>query len=69
MANRVKAHNTSKGGAKYTKSRQPVRLVWFNQMSSKSQAFKEEWKIKKMKKVDKEALVDSFNVDNHAIDD
>ena len=68
LSRRVKAHNSSKAGAKYTRSRRPVTLVWFKKMDNKSDALKEEHRIKKMKKLAKEALVDNFSVDNHSID-
>ena len=61
---RICAHNTSTRGAKYTRSRRPVTLVWAKKMPNKSKAFQEECRIKKMKKIDKEKLVDNFNVNN-----
>ena len=45
-----------------------MTLVWFKKMDNKSDALKEEHRIKKMKKLAKEALVDNFSVDNHSID-
>lgn len=42
---RVAAHNEGKG-AKYTKSRRPVRLVWHQGFPTKQEAMHWEWMIK-----------------------
>lgn len=44
---RLEAHNAGTG-AKYTKSRRPVELVCASQGLSKSQAFKLEYRIKRL---------------------
>jgi putative endonuclease len=53
---RIREHNTSKRGAKYTRSRRPVCLIGSISASSRSEAQKLESKIKKMKRVDKLAF-------------
>jgi putative endonuclease len=53
---RVQEHNEGIG-SRYTRSRRPVRLVWSIVAGSKSQAYKEELRIKRMKKDAKEAMV------------
>ena len=53
---RVKAHNDGKG-AKYTKSRRPVDLVYVEEYSSKSDALKRECAIKQMPRVQKLAMI------------
>ena len=53
---RESVHNTGKG-AKYTKTRLPVRLVYFEQYEEKSQALKREYAIKQLTKQQKEALI------------
>lgn len=53
---RVKAHNDGKG-AKYTKSRRPVELVYTEECSSKSDALKRECAIKRMPRVQKLAMI------------
>lgn len=53
---RESAHNTGKG-AKYTKSRLPVRLVYWEQCSDKSQALRRECAIKRLTKAQKEAMI------------
>ena len=49
---RVIAHNKSKG-AKYTKTRTPVELIWKSTSMSKSNALKLEYKIKQMPREEK----------------
>jgi putative endonuclease len=58
LNSRVEAHNSGIG-ARYTRSRLPVQLVWFAQTQSKSEAFKEEFRIKRLHKHEKEFLVAS----------
>lgn len=57
LKERVSKHNTSKQGAKYTKGRRPVKLVYFERFDSKSEAMIREAKIKKMSKEQKKNLV------------
>ena len=45
LENRVKAHNEGKG-AKYTKSRLPVKLVYSETFDDKKEAMSREWYIK-----------------------
>lgn len=58
---RLKTHNRGKG-AKYTRSRLPVSLVYCKRVDSKSLALKLEARIKKLTKKEKEALVKAFNL-------
>ena len=58
---RLKTHNKGKG-AKYTRSRLPVSLVYYKRVDSKSLALKLEARIKKLTKKEKEALVKAFNL-------
>lgn len=46
LARRIREHNTSKLGAKYTKSRRPVKLVYSKKFRNRSLASKEEIRIK-----------------------
>ncbi len=52
---RIAAHNAGKG-AKYTKIRLPVKLVYSEALSSKSAALKREAEIKKLSRLEKLAL-------------
>ncbi|WP_195583420.1 GIY-YIG nuclease family protein [[Ruminococcus] lactaris] len=56
LEQRVAAHNTGKG-AKYTKARCPVELVYFEEFETKEQAMKREYAIKQMARKDKLELV------------
>ncbi len=59
---RLLAHNYSPNGARYTKSRRPVMLVYsesFKGKKAKSLALKREWSIKNLTRVEKIALVGS----------
>ena len=53
---RIRAHNDGRG-AKYTKSRCPVRLVWSKAFDTKEEAMREEWRIKHMTRDQKLALI------------
>ena len=58
IKNRLKQHNGEiKGGAKYTRSRQPLKLVYQEEVSSRSEALKREIVIKKMSKRAKTTLI------------
>ena len=54
---RVNEHNGSKLGAKYTRSRRPVKLVYSQFIGTRSNALKEEYKIKKLSRNEKKQLI------------
>ena len=54
---RIFDHNTSKVGAKYTKSRRPVTLVRHKRFPDRNTASKEEYRIKRIGKEAKEKLI------------
>jgi putative endonuclease len=54
--NRVAKHNSGTG-AKYTKTRLPVRLVYTKVIGTKSDALKEEYRIKQLSRSEKLKLV------------
>ena len=54
---RVKAHNLGRGGAKYTRSRRPVTLVYWESCETKKQAMSREWHIKRLTRAQKLALI------------
>jgi putative endonuclease len=56
---RLAAHNSG-SGARYTRSRLPVTLVYYEEHDSESQARKREYAIKQLKRQAKEAMVKSF---------
>lgn len=53
---RLETHNMGKG-AKYTRGRTPVVLEYFEEYSSKSEATKREYAIKRLTKDKKEKLI------------
>ena len=53
---RLKTHNAGKG-AKYTRMRRPVKLIYEEELPDKSSALKREIEIKKLSRKRKEALV------------
>jgi len=57
LERRVAAHNSDIGGAKYTRSRRPVELVYAESVASRSDALKRELQIKKMPRKKKFALI------------
>lgn len=56
LAARVKKHGAG-AGARYTRSRLPVVLVWSKKMKNESAARKKEAEMKKWTKAKKEALL------------
>lgn len=59
LQNRVSAHN-NKTGAKYTRSRTPVELVYYEIFSNKSDALKRECSIKKLTRDKKLLLIENL---------
>lgn len=57
LVRRIAAHNGGKNGAKYTKSRRPVTLVYAERMQSKSDAMAREYEIKQLSRKEKERLM------------
>ena len=55
-AARVQAHNAGKG-AKYTRTRRPVKLIYKEELPDKSSALKREAAIKKLSRQEKEKLL------------
>lgn len=53
---RLKDHNDGKG-AKYTKTRRPVELVYYEEFELKEEAMKREYAIKQLTRKQKEELV------------
>ena len=53
---RTKVHNSGKG-AKYTRSRRPVELIYTEQFSDKREAQRREYAIKQMTRAEKENLL------------
>lgn len=56
LEKRVRDHNQGRG-AKYTRSRRPVRLVYFEEFDSREEAMSREWHLKKLSRAGKECLI------------
>lgn len=56
LKHRVAVHNSGKG-AKYTRSRRPVELVYYEEYDDKIEAQRRERAIKKLTRVEKEKLI------------
>jgi putative endonuclease len=54
---RLKAHNNGKG-AKYTRPRLPVSLVYYETFKTKEEAMQREWEIKHLSRKKKLKLID-----------
>lgn len=63
LIKRLKKHNEGKG-AKYTKSRSPVTLVYYEEFETKSLALKKEIAIKKKKRIQKIDYINQNITDN-----
>ena len=58
-ARRTKTHNSGKG-AKYTRSRLPVELIYTEEFDEKTDALRREYAIKKLTRAQKEELISSY---------
>jgi len=59
---RIKEHNTSHLGARYTSSRRPVKLVYSKKFRNRSLASKEENRIKHLPRKDKLVLINKKSI-------
>lgn len=59
LEKRIRDHNVGKG-AKYTKSRRPVELVYYETFSQKEDAMRREYAIKQLNRAEKRKLVENF---------
>ena len=63
LKKRLRQHNWEiLGGAKYTLSRKPVKLVYFEEAENRSIASKREYEIKKMSRKKKLELIKKINL-------
>lgn len=51
--------HTSGKGAKYTRSHKPLKIVYTKEFENKSEALREEIRIKKLSKKEKQRLIDN----------
>ncbi len=57
LKRRIDEHNDSRLGAKYTKGRRPVKLVYARKIKNRALAAKEELRIKKLSRPQKIKLI------------
>ena len=57
LEKRVKDHNDG-NGAKYTKARRPVELIYHEIFETKEEAMRREYAIKRLSRAEKELLVE-----------
>ena len=57
---RIHEHNNTSKGAKYTRSRRPVELVYSGQCDDRSDAQKREWRFKTLKRSEKVSLLNEM---------
>ena len=65
---RLKAHNEGKG-AKYTRSRRPVALVYYEAFYTKDEAMRREYEIKQLPRKKKEELIFKQQTDTSSFSD
>jgi len=63
LEKRIKEHNDNKRGARYTRYKRPVKLVWRKEYKQFKPAFKLEKLIKKLTRKQKELLVGGVRLD------
>lgn len=68
LSKRLANHNAGKG-AKYTRSRIPVTLVYYETFETKQEAMKREAAIKKLSRKEKLALIAAFDATDITIND
>ncbi len=56
LEKRIQAHNAKKGAA-YTRSRTPVRLVYYETFATRQEAMKREYEVKQYTRKEKLALI------------
>ena len=56
LEKRLHAHNAGLG-AKYTKSRRPVTLIYYEEFQTKQEAMQREYAIKRLSRKEKERLI------------
>ena len=59
LKRRLNAHNSGCSGAKYTRGRRPVELVYFDSFDTKGEALSREFSIKQLTREEKEKLIET----------
>lgn len=61
LEKRIEMHNSGKG-AKYTKARLPVELVYYEAFDTKEEAMSREWHIKRLSRSEKQKLIEAADL-------
>ena len=61
LEKRIEMHNSGKG-AKYTKARLPVELVYYEAFDTKEEAMGREWHIKRLSRSEKQKLIEAADL-------
>ena len=64
LEKRVAAHNAGRG-AKYTRSRRPVELVYWEACESREAAMSREWHLKQLSRAEKQKLLETEKGKHH----
>ncbi|HET7295436.1 MAG TPA: GIY-YIG nuclease family protein [Vicinamibacteria bacterium] len=56
LGSRLKQHENGRA-SRYTRARLPVALVWSRRVRTWSKALREEWRLKRLTRTEKEALI------------
>lgn len=65
LEQRIQAHNEGHG-AKYTKSRRPVELVYYEVYETKEEAMRREYAIKQLHRMEKLQLIQKYKEEHDA---
>ena len=60
---RIQEHNEGGGKTKYTRTRNPVKLVYVEEFDTRAKACQREWQIKELSRLEKIQLIQSKNPD------
>ena len=62
LEKRLKAHNSGKNGAKYTKTKRPVTLVYYEGYATKEEAMSREYAINPGEKISPDGILKEVTV-------
>ncbi len=63
LKKRIQAHNAGRG-AKYTRNKRPVRLVYYEEYETKGEALQREYALKQLSREEKQILIRKKNPEN-----
>ncbi len=57
LARREREHNEGNNGARYTRSRRPIKIVYSERVEDRSSALRREYAVKQLSSIEKQRLV------------